>query len=165
MIAAGPRAVIARIAEEHGSRLVQLEADFDFTYRPPRHLETATLPAHMDFRHGTSDRKFELNDVAMSLTGSHQAANAAVAIATVMELRAQGWQISDSAVRGGVASVNWPAPIEVLSRQPTIVLDAAHNVASIERWCASWTRAFQSGDGSSCSPPAATRMHAACWKC
>ncbi len=132
VIAAEPRAVIARIAEEYGSRLVQLGADFDFTYRPPRHLETAISPAHMDFRHRTGDRKFELNDVAMSLTGSHQAANAAVAIATVMELRAQGWQISDSAVRGGVASVNWPARIEVLSRHPTIVLDAAHNVASIE---------------------------------
>jgi dihydrofolate synthase/folylpolyglutamate synthase len=68
----------------------------------------------------------------LPLIGRHQAANAAVALATIEELRRQGWPITDAAVREGLNRVRWPARIEVIARRPTIVLDAAHNVASVE---------------------------------
>ena len=69
--------------------------------------------------------------MALSLPGRHQAANAAVALATLNELRRQGWRIPEAAIRRALAEVKWPARIEVLSRRPVVVLDAAHNVASI----------------------------------
>lgn len=127
-----PREVIARTAQANHCPLLQLGSDFDYTYRPPRHLETAPTQARMDFRCSASGAEWELNDVALNLTGSHQAANAAVGIATLLELRRQGWSIPEAAVRQGLAEVCWPARIEVLRRRPTVVLDAAHNVASIE---------------------------------
>src|SRR5207253_2683166 len=68
----------------------------------------------------------------LSLLGEHQAANAAVAVACVEQLRAAGWQVSDAAVAGGLANVDWPARLEVLSHHPFVVLDCAHNVASAE---------------------------------
>ena len=45
-----PREVVRRIARQCGCRLVELGVDFDFDYRPPRHLEQAASPGHFDFR-------------------------------------------------------------------------------------------------------------------
>ena len=86
----------------------------------------------MDFSYRVPPAEHELENLELNLAGTHQAANAAVAIATIAELRRQGWDISDAAIRQGLAQVRWPARIEVFSRHPTVVLDAAHNVASIE---------------------------------
>jgi dihydrofolate synthase / folylpolyglutamate synthase len=76
--------------------------------------------------HGNEKCGFTLN-----LLGRHQAANAAVAVATVEELRRLGWTIPDAAIERGLAEVIWPARIEVLGRHPAVILDAAHNAASI----------------------------------
>ena len=53
-------------------------------------------------------------------------------LAAVEELRRNGWTIPEAAVRRGLAEVAWPARVEVVARRPTVVLDAAHNAASIE---------------------------------
>jgi dihydrofolate synthase/folylpolyglutamate synthase len=68
----------------------------------------------------------------LSLLGEHQAANAAVVVACVEQLREQGLHIGDEAVRAGLAGVYWPARMEVLSHRPLVVLDCAHNVASAQ---------------------------------
>lgn len=66
-------------------------------------------------------------DVPVALRGAHQATNTALALGAIDRLRAQGIPISDQAVRDGLAQVDWPARVEVVSRQPTVVIDAAHN--------------------------------------
>ena len=126
------RAVVTAAARAAECRLVQLGDDFDFRYTPPSHLEAAASLGQMDFRWRGPDAPRSISNVALRLLGEHQAANAAVAIATLMELERQGWNIPEAAIRRGLAEVNWPARIEVIGRRPTIVLDAAHNVASIE---------------------------------
>ena len=68
----------------------------------------------------------------LGLLGEHQAANAAVAVACVEQLRAEGFSIRDDAVAAGLAGVYWPARMEVLGRDPLVVLDCAHNVASVQ---------------------------------
>ncbi|MBV9121997.1 MAG: hypothetical protein JO112_01395 [Planctomycetes bacterium] len=68
----------------------------------------------------------------MGLLGEHQAANAAVAVACVEELQALGWTIRDQDVAAGLAEVSWPARLEVLGDGPLVVLDCAHNLASVE---------------------------------
>jgi len=127
-----PAEVVARVAGEHDCPLLQLGRDFDFTYRPPKHLENAPLAARMDFHDRAIGNATELVDLELNLLGAHQAANAAVALATICELRRQGWKIEDTAIRQGLSSVRWPARIEVVRRQPTVILDAAHNVASAQ---------------------------------
>jgi dihydrofolate synthase/folylpolyglutamate synthase len=64
------------------------------------------------------------------MPGPHQAANAAVALATIEELRHQGWCISADAMRTGLASAALPGRVEVIAGDPTVVLDTAHNPAS-----------------------------------
>jgi dihydrofolate synthase/folylpolyglutamate synthase len=79
-----------------------------------------------------TEQTAQFQGLELPLVGRHQAANAAVALAAIEELRKLGWSISDAAIRDGLSCVRWPARIEVIARRPTIVLDAAHNVASIE---------------------------------
>ncbi len=74
------------------------------------------------------------------LLGTHQLANATVAVATCWELAQQGVAISEDGIRQGLAGVVWPGRLEVLggagqgdsisSAGPTVVVDSAHNDAS-----------------------------------
>jgi dihydrofolate synthase/folylpolyglutamate synthase len=68
--------------------------------------------------------------LALGLLGRHQAHNAAVAVAAVERLREAGLHVPDAAVARGLAGVEWPARVEVVSRSPVVVLDTAHNVPS-----------------------------------
>lgn len=63
----------------------------------------------------------------MKLTGPHQLCNAAVVLETVECLRARGWKISDEAVRAGLENVSWPARMEVLGKNPLMIVDGGHN--------------------------------------
>jgi dihydrofolate synthase/folylpolyglutamate synthase len=120
------RAVIERISHERRAPLRQLGVDFHYTYTPGHVEPTQTQRSRVAV---TTDRRrwpeFELN-----LLGDHQAANAAVAVACVEQLRAEGWHLPDAAVAAGLAEVSWPARLEVVGHEPLVILDCAHNVAS-----------------------------------
>ncbi len=64
------------------------------------------------------------------LLGRHQVVNATTALAVADELGRQGWQIREEHLERGLATVEWPARLEILSRDPVIVADGAHNRAS-----------------------------------
>lgn len=66
-------------------------------------------------------------DIPVLLRGPHQSLNATLAVAVVDELRKQNWTLQESNVKAGFKNVNWPARVEVLSHQPTVIIDAAHN--------------------------------------
>jgi dihydrofolate synthase/folylpolyglutamate synthase len=65
------------------------------------------------------------------MLGRHQGATAAVAIAAIQQLQCLGWPVPDDAIRRGLAAARCRARVELIGRQPSIVVDAAHNVASI----------------------------------
>jgi dihydrofolate synthase/folylpolyglutamate synthase len=118
-----PAEVIREVARENNSGL--LEVDRDFGIEPTGDDETRTL------RYWNQAFAVERSGIHVAMLGQHQAANAAVAMAAVDTLRAAGWKISDSAIRSGLAHAACGARIEVVSRNPTVIIDAAHNVASI----------------------------------
>jgi dihydrofolate synthase / folylpolyglutamate synthase len=126
-----PRRAIEEVARQCRSTISQLGVDFDFTYRPPHELDSAAACGEMDFRLHQTGGEEQLGSLRLALLGRHQAANAAVALATIAELRRQGWKVPESAIRAGLAATRCPARIEVVSRRPTIVIDTAHNLASI----------------------------------
>ena len=78
--------------------------------------------------------------MALGLLGEHQAANAAVAVATLDVLRDSGLSLPAAAVVAGLRDVRWPARIERISERPTIILDTAHNVPSVEALVATLRR-------------------------
>jgi dihydrofolate synthase/folylpolyglutamate synthase len=122
-----PLAVIERVAAEMQAPLYRAGREFQHAFAFSDALTADKLPrGRMQYHGGVS-----LSDLELGLLGEHQAANAAVALAALERLREQGWRIGDAAIRHGLASVRCPARIEVLRTAPTVVVDTAHNVASI----------------------------------
>jgi len=62
----------------------------------------------------------------ISLLGGFQRMNAALAVAAVEELRLQGFQISEKAIREGLAHAKWPGRFEIVRRNPPVILDCCH---------------------------------------
>lgn len=69
----------------------------------------------------------KLSNLNTPLIGKHQRCNAAVVLETLNILQKRGWVISEESIRTGLTTVNWPARLEVLSRNPLFLLDGAHN--------------------------------------
>ncbi|MCG8450614.1 MAG: bifunctional folylpolyglutamate synthase/dihydrofolate synthase [Pirellulales bacterium] len=126
------REVIAEMAQRHGCRMVEAGRDFRYEYRPPLRLDLEEEFGQLDVVGDFAGEPIELSDLPLRLAGEHQAANAALAVAVCEELRRQGWSISGEAIQTGLAELTLPARIEVIRRQPTVVLDVAHNVASAQ---------------------------------
>ncbi len=70
----------------------------------------------------------EYEDVFLPLFGEHQGTNAAVAVAAVEAFIGGGNEELDiDIVREGFALVSSPGRLEIVRRNPTVILDAAHN--------------------------------------
>lgn len=67
-----------------------------------------------------------LDPVTLGLTGHHQAYNGACAVAVARYL---GWKVE--AIRAGLETAQHPGRYELISRQPRIVLDGAHNAEGV----------------------------------
>jgi dihydrofolate synthase/folylpolyglutamate synthase len=68
-------------------------------------------------------------DVRLALAGRFQRANAAVAL-QMLECGAASFPLSEEAVRAGLETVRWPGRLDVVSRDPLVILDGAHNPAA-----------------------------------
>ena len=71
-------------------------------------------------------------DLRMPLLGSHQLENAAAAVGALESMQRLGYKISPQAMAEGFEQVVWPCRMEVLSRNPVIVADGAHNPYSMD---------------------------------
>jgi dihydrofolate synthase/folylpolyglutamate synthase len=120
------RTIIEEVCRERHAPLRQLGVDFTHTYQPGLITAEGVTPPRIQV---TTERR-SWPPMELSLFGPHQAANAAVVVACVEQLRCEGWHIPDRAVAEGLAEVSWPARLEVVGRRPFVVLDCAHNVAS-----------------------------------
>ena len=67
----------------------------------------------------------QYTDIFLPLYGAHQAINASVALAAVEAF--VGVKLDEEVVRRGFAAVDSPGRLEVLYRDPTVIVDAAHN--------------------------------------
>lgn len=111
--------MIERTCDERQAPLQLLDRDFCMTHR------------HVD-RHGTVEIEARTataiwTNIPVVLRGPHQALNTVLVLAVIDSLRQQGWVVTDDCVRAGLLSVSWPARVEIVSRRPTVVIDAAHN--------------------------------------
>ncbi len=72
---------------------------------------------------------FEHHDLALPLVGDYQPANAALAVAAAHLLA----DVSDEAVRTGLAATRWPGRLQVIAQKPRVVLDGGHNPAAMRK--------------------------------
>lgn len=109
-------AALEAIAHERGAPVQRLGKDF--------RIEGETHPTY-------SSARGKVARLCIALRGSHQHRNAAVAIAAAEALQSI-LPLSAAAIRGGLRSVRWPGRLEVVGRNPLVVLDGAHNEAGVE---------------------------------
>jgi dihydrofolate synthase / folylpolyglutamate synthase len=72
---------------------------------------------------------FEHKRLALPLVGDYQPANAALAVATAHALV----DVSDDAVRRGLAQTTWPGRLQMIATRPRVVLDGGHNPAAMTK--------------------------------
>jgi dihydrofolate synthase/folylpolyglutamate synthase len=81
----------------------------------------------------SQNSEFRFQNSEFSLSGEHQKQNAALALATVEVLKKQ-ILVADDKIREGLAKVHWAGRLQLIERQngQKILLDGAHNIASVE---------------------------------
>ena len=112
-------AVIRRVAAERGARLLPatLDATVDAAVADGRATLTIDTPAD---RYGP---------LTLALRGTHQIGNALVAVRLLEGVRETGIFLPGDAIERGLATVSWPARLEVIRLEGRrVLLDAAHNV-------------------------------------
>ncbi len=61
------------------------------------------------------------------LVGAHQAVNGTTVMMVIKELEKQGMSFSEDKIKEGFRQTFWPARLELVGKNPKILLDAAHN--------------------------------------
>lgn len=128
--------VMEAACKTHESELWQIGLDFDLTRNPmllQNDYNADQVSCHLSFKalnNKLSNANF--TDIAFRMAGKHQGDNAAIAIAAWQRLQKLGWNIPNQAMIDSLATTQISCRIEQVSSQPTVVIDAAHNVASIE---------------------------------
>lgn len=141
--------VVAAAAEAAGARLYRLGRDFRIGLR--KDPITATGVSSRTARDRTAaagepalagpSLSIDLGDLSLpdekphvyrlGMAGAHQADNAALAVAAVRLLGPHGFPVDSRSIGEALASVRLPARVELIPGRPTVVVDAAHNVASM----------------------------------
>ena len=81
----------------------------------------------LDYENKCSEGTKQLQNITLSLLGDHQCGNAAVVLQIIACLQEKGYRISEDAIREGMGSVRWPGRFEVVSKDPLVIIDGAHN--------------------------------------
>lgn len=80
----------------------------------------------------------DITDITCSLAGIHQLENASVAITTLKKLG-----INNESIKFGIENAKNPARLEVLSENPLVIFDGAHNLSGAEALAESFKRYFK----------------------
>ena len=83
-----------------------------------------------------------IEDADISMIGGYQVINASEALVVCNVLKNAGVEISESALRKGLENARWSGRMEVVSRDPMIILDGAHNIDGIHMLSVSLKKYF-----------------------
>ena len=115
--------VVSDVCRQRGASLVQVGKDVTW------HNITSEL-YHQSF---TVEGKMSTYHLTIPLLGDYQIENAATAIAALELLASSGFAITSEDVAQGLARVEWPGRFNILQHRPVVLVDGAHNVASMKR--------------------------------
>lgn len=93
---------------------------FEFSRSAGRHARICMTTATSRFEH-----------VLVPLFGEHQATNCSVALNILDMLKSRGFSIDDQQAISGLANVRLPGRMQIICEEPRILVDGAHNAASI----------------------------------
>jgi len=114
--------VLEAISRRRDVRLVEICRDWDYEMGPADNKGQSFTVRRVVDGGSALDGKYWI-----PLLGRHQLENAAAAVATLDQLRRRGFDISAQDVDSGFREVWWPGRMEILSQDPLVVVDCAHN--------------------------------------
>ena len=114
--------VIKKITDYRGAQLIMANKIY----------EIKSLSKNLEFQEfGIGYGKKNTIRIKTPLIGSHQLENAITTFAVIDAMRKRGIEIQDRAIREGFEQVKWPGRFEVLAKDPLVIIDGAHNPASM----------------------------------
>jgi dihydrofolate synthase / folylpolyglutamate synthase len=122
-------AVIERVCAERQSPLALVGRDVKF-----ERVSASLDEQAFTLRNADSNQPAVLYKIP--LLGSHQIINAATAVTALNIAATHGLFVSDEAMHVGLANVRWPGRLEILNRDPLVVVDGAHNADSAKKLAA-----------------------------
>jgi dihydrofolate synthase/folylpolyglutamate synthase len=135
---------IREIAEQHAAPFFQLGRDFSIATQSLGNRDTFdtfdVVIANQEEGIGEPPDTTVYSDLQLSVHGSRQQDNTALAVAICHHVAKLGWPVTPDQVRKGVKSAKIPARIEVFSELPYVVVDVAHNEASFRELTSSLER-------------------------
>lgn len=123
--------VVAHPQEEEAMKVIKnisAEKESTLTFAP---VETIKIKKYDEFgiTFDVNIEGVEYNDYEIELLGRHQVNNATVALTTIMALKKyHKIDVSERSIRNGLKKAKWPGRLEVLKRNPTLLIDGAHNI-------------------------------------
>lgn len=117
---------LQEVAEQVGATLEVTGKELDFSYRFEANRE---LGPHTRVCLTTETSKFE--HLPVPLKGEHQAQNCGLALAILDKLKAHGFNLPLDKVIDGLAATKLPGRMETVLDHPRVIIDGAHNAASI----------------------------------
>jgi dihydrofolate synthase/folylpolyglutamate synthase len=115
--------VIERACRERGARLVRVGSEVTWS-------KGSFNAEGQSFHLNGLNRDYSLK---IPLLGEHQIENAAAAVTAVEVLTGTGAEVSAENIAAGPEHLHWPGRLQVLRRQPWVVVDGAHNAYSIKK--------------------------------
>ncbi|MFH5834695.1 bifunctional folylpolyglutamate synthase/dihydrofolate synthase [Proteiniclasticum sp. C24MP] len=76
--------------------------------------------------------RYDNEEYKLTILGEHQVKNAVVAIEALNLLDAKVMRIPHDALKKGLLMAKWPGRFEILSHDPMVVIDGAHNYQGVE---------------------------------
>jgi dihydrofolate synthase/folylpolyglutamate synthase len=123
------------------AKAAEMGADYHFADKSSLDIVSSDLT-------GSTFNYLGYKEVNLPLLGLYQPSNAANVLCALEILKAKGFNVSEKAVREGLLAARWPARFEIISRDPLIIFDGAHNPEGIETAVTSIKRYF--GDQKVC---------------
>ncbi|MDP9172300.1 MAG: bifunctional folylpolyglutamate synthase/dihydrofolate synthase [Planctomycetota bacterium] len=120
-------AAMLKVAEKVGVTLDITGKTIEFSYR---FESSRMLGPHNRICLTTPNSKFE--HLAVPLIGEHQAINCGLALAVIDRLKSRGIAINDTRAMEGLSKVTIAGRMEMLSQTPRVLVDGAHNAASLD---------------------------------
>lgn len=126
--------VLLRLAQERHAPVIQVGKDVHYA-AGSHSLEGQVVQFWSSSEQDMMDRYVESAGAEewaparfrIPLLGFHQVVNGAVAYAVLQELIEAGYTIPQAAIEQGFRQVRWNGRFQILSRDPIVVLDSAHN--------------------------------------
>ncbi len=119
--------VLQRVARKVGAPLEFLGREIDFTHR-----FELTRQDGPQVRVTLNTERCRFEQLPVPLPGEHQAVNCGLALVMLDKLQGRGWQFDQAKIVEGLRQVRVPGRLETVWRDPRVVIDGAHNAASMQ---------------------------------